>query len=61
MCVRVCVFQDAPLGSIFSQYLSSVSTARRAVRFLFDGCRVKHSQTPAQLDLEDGDVIEVWT
>uniref|UniRef100_A0A671Q6U3 NFATC2-interacting protein n=1 Tax=Sinocyclocheilus anshuiensis TaxID=1608454 RepID=A0A671Q6U3_9TELE len=29
-------------------------------RFLFDGSRVTHNQTPADLDMEDGDVIEVW-
>lgn len=59
--VCVCVFQDAPLGSVFSQYLSSMSSrARGTVRFHFDGSKVKHSQTPAQLDMEDGDIIEVW-
>jgi hypothetical protein len=34
--------------------------ARRKVRFQFDGSKVVHSQTPSQLDMEDGDVIEVW-
>lgn len=53
--------RDAPLGSIFSQYLSRVSvSAPSKVRFHFDGSRVTHSQTPAQLDMEDGDIIEVW-
>ncbi|XP_041813711.1 NFATC2-interacting protein [Chelmon rostratus] len=53
--------RDAPLGSIFSQYLSKMSSgAQRAVRFHFDGSKVTHSQTPAQLDMEDGDIIEVW-
>ena len=61
VCVCVCVFQDAPLGSIFSQYLSRMSSrAQGTVRFHFDGCKVTHSQTPAQLDMEDGDIIEVW-
>ncbi|XP_071027526.1 NFATC2-interacting protein isoform X2 [Oncorhynchus clarkii lewisi] len=53
--------KDAPLGSILSQYVSSMSVdARRKVRFQFDGSKVVHSQTPSQLDMEDGDVIEVW-
>ncbi|XP_049417543.1 NFATC2-interacting protein [Epinephelus fuscoguttatus] len=53
--------RDAPLGSIFTQYLSRMSiNAQSKVRFHFDGCKVKHSQTPAQLDMEDGDIIEVW-
>lgn len=54
--------RDAPLGSIFSQYTSNMSVIdRRKVRFHFDGSKVKDDQTPAQLDMEDGDIIEVWT
>lgn len=56
------MFQEAPLGSVFSQYLTNISAgARRKVRFLFDGANVTDSQTAAQLDMEDGDIIEVWT
>ncbi|XP_033945224.1 NFATC2-interacting protein isoform X2 [Pseudochaenichthys georgianus] len=54
--------RDAPLGSIFSQYMSKMSApAKRKVRFHFDGCKVTDRQTPAHLDMEDGDIIEVWT
>ncbi|XP_055366716.1 NFATC2-interacting protein isoform X2 [Betta splendens] len=54
--------KDAPLGSIFSQYLSKMPVSvQRNVRFHFDGSKVTHSQTPAQLSMEDGDIIEVWT
>ncbi|XP_069381623.1 NFATC2-interacting protein [Paralichthys olivaceus] len=53
--------RDAPLSSVFSQYLSTMSgSAQSKVRFHFDGSKVTHSQTPAQLDMEDGDIIEVW-
>ncbi|KAI3359820.1 hypothetical protein L3Q82_013826, partial [Scortum barcoo] len=53
--------RDAPLGTIFSQYLSKMSAiAQRRVCFQFDGSKVTHSETPAQLDMEDGDIIEVW-
>ncbi|XP_028268175.1 NFATC2-interacting protein [Parambassis ranga] len=53
--------REAPLGSVFSQYLSRMSAgAQEKVRFHFDGSKVKASQTPAQLDMEDGDIIEVW-
>uniref|UniRef100_A0A8C2WCI3 Rad60/SUMO-like domain-containing protein n=1 Tax=Cyclopterus lumpus TaxID=8103 RepID=A0A8C2WCI3_CYCLU len=37
---------------------SAWSCRRRTVRFLFDGCSVASGQTPAQLDMEDGDIIE---
>ncbi|XP_058626620.1 NFATC2-interacting protein isoform X2 [Onychostoma macrolepis] len=53
--------KNAPLGSILSQYVSGLSViARRKAKFLFDGSRVSYNQTPADLDMEDGDVIEVW-
>ncbi|XP_072224887.1 NFATC2-interacting protein [Leuresthes tenuis] len=55
------VHREAPLGAIFSRYLSSVSAgAQRNIRFHFDGAKVTGGQTPAQLDMEDGDIIEVW-
>ncbi|XP_069580874.1 NFATC2-interacting protein [Brachyistius frenatus] len=54
--------RDAPLGSVFSRYLSEMSAAARSkVRFHYDGSKVDGGQTPAQLDMEDGDIIEVWT
>ncbi|KAM3598681.1 uncharacterized protein V6R79_021214 [Siganus canaliculatus] len=55
------VHRDAPLASIFSQYVSRTSSrSQKSVRFHFDGASVAPSQTPAQLDMEDGDIIEVW-
>uniref|UniRef100_A0A8C1ZZ14 NFATC2-interacting protein n=1 Tax=Cyprinus carpio TaxID=7962 RepID=A0A8C1ZZ14_CYPCA len=36
------------------------ASARREAKFYFDGSRVSYNQTPADLDMEDGDVIEVW-
>ncbi|XP_054615807.1 NFATC2-interacting protein [Dunckerocampus dactyliophorus] len=55
------VHKEAELGSIFSQYVSAMpASARRKVQFHFDGCKVTAKQTPAQLDMEDGDIIEVW-
>lgn len=54
--------KDAPLGSVFSQYVFGHKAAARKkkVCFQFDGCTVSPSQTPAELDMEDGDIIEVW-
>ncbi|XP_059379852.1 NFATC2-interacting protein-like [Carassius carassius] len=53
--------KNAPLGSVLSQYISDLSaSARSKAKFLFDGSRVSYNQTPADLDMEDGDVIEVW-
>lgn len=53
--------QHASLGSLLSQYTSGLSAAaKRRVKFFFDGLKVTHNQTPSQLDMEDGDVIDVW-
>lgn len=53
--------QHAQLGSILSRHTAGLSAAaKRKVRFLYDGLKVKHNQTPSQLDMEDGDVIDVW-
>ncbi|XP_077413522.1 NFATC2-interacting protein [Vanacampus margaritifer] len=56
------VHKGAELGVIFSQYMSALPTAaKQKVKFHFDGCSVTGRQTPAQLDMEDGDIIEVWS
>ncbi|XP_051905067.1 NFATC2-interacting protein [Hippocampus zosterae] len=56
------VHKGAELGAIFSQYVSALpAAAKRKVKFHFDGCKVTDGQTPAQLHMEDGDIIEVWT
>ncbi|XP_028311560.1 NFATC2-interacting protein [Gouania willdenowi] len=53
--------REAPLSSVFIRFTSQMSPEKRkSVRFLFDGCKVLPHQTPAQLDMEDGDIIEVW-
>ena len=31
-----------------------------SARFLFDGERIAEQQTPAELDMEDGDTIDVY-
>ena len=33
--------------------------APNSVRFLFDGQRINATQTPQELEMEDGDVIDV--
>ncbi|CAL8287017.1 unnamed protein product [Boreogadus saida] len=54
--------KEASLGSIFSQYTASRSSGGQAkMNFQYDGSKITASQTPAQLDMEDGDVIEVWS
>uniref|UniRef100_A0A3P8VQ36 NFATC2-interacting protein n=1 Tax=Cynoglossus semilaevis TaxID=244447 RepID=A0A3P8VQ36_CYNSE len=54
--------RDAALGSVLTPYLSCFPPcARKKVVFHFDGSKVSLTQTPAELDMEDGDILEVWT
>ena len=39
--------------------LPTAPPAPSSVRFLFDGNRVNPNQTPQELEMEDGDVIDV--
>ena len=47
-----------PLVSLL-QYCTRLSLDEGSLKFLFDGQRVRGTQTPSELDMEDGDVIEV--
>ncbi|XP_062382651.1 NFATC2-interacting protein isoform X2 [Sardina pilchardus] len=50
-----------PLGSVLTRYASQLPPGLRSkTRFLFDGSKVSPTHTPFDLDMEDGDVIEVW-
>ena len=43
---------------IFVAYRAKKSLAEGSVRFAFDGTRLTSDQTPEQMDMEDGDIIE---
>jgi len=43
---------------IFDAYCQKNAIGANVTRFLFDGLRVKKEDTPAKLDMEDGDVID---
>ncbi|XP_033854105.2 NFATC2-interacting protein isoform X1 [Acipenser ruthenus] len=53
--------RDAPLRSVLLQYRTRAGLdPQHNVRFLFDGEKVLEGASPTSLDMEDGDVIEVW-
>mmetsp|Transcript_28137 Transcript_28137/g.75966 ORF Transcript_28137/g.75966 Transcript_28137/m.75966 type:complete len:98 (+) Transcript_28137:86-379(+) len=43
---------------IFRTYCEKKALNRDSVRFNFDGERINENQTPADLEMEDGDVID---
>ena len=51
--------QTMPLQRLMHAYCNRQGVPMGAVRFLFDGNRIHEAQTPRDLDMEDGDVIDV--
>mmetsp|Transcript_4029 Transcript_4029/g.18393 ORF Transcript_4029/g.18393 Transcript_4029/m.18393 type:complete len:93 (+) Transcript_4029:94-372(+) len=52
------VRQTTKFEKIFTAFCSRKSLQPGAVRFLFDGQRINPTQTPQELDMEDGDSID---
>ena len=50
---------STPLEMLMKAFCNRYGVAANSVRFLFDGNRINGSQTPRELDMEDGDVIDV--
>ena len=53
------VLRALPLEKLMKAFCNRNGVASNSVRFLFDGNRVNPTQTPQDLDMEDGDVIDV--
>ena len=49
----------APLQTLMHSVCNRQGVYTNSVRFLFDGNRINETQTPEQLNMEDGDVIDV--
>jgi len=47
------------MSKVFEAYATRRGIAKQSMRFMIDGARVDESSTPADLDLEDGDQIDV--
>ncbi len=53
------VKSDTKLGTVFDAFCQSNSVERGSVAFSFDGDTVHPNATPAQLDMDEDDVIDV--
>ena len=49
----------APLKQLMDSFCNRQGIATYSVRFVFDGSKIDERQTPEQLDMEDGDVLDV--
>jgi len=47
------------LRKLMVAFCSTSGWEMHEINFLFDGCRVRGDQTPKELDMEDGDVIDI--
>lgn len=47
-----------PLRKVMDAFCKRTGKDPKALRFLYDGERVTESDTPASLDIQDGDMIE---
>lgn len=48
-----------PLQKVMTAFCNRQGVAMNSVRFLFDGSRISSNQTPFELRMEDGDVVDV--
>jgi small ubiquitin-related modifier len=48
------------LGKLKKSYSDRQGVPVSSLRFLFDGKRINDDETPKQLEMEDGDAIEVF-
>ena len=47
--------QTTPLQKLMHAFCNRQGVSMNSVRFLFDGIRIDETQTPQQLDMEDGE------
>ncbi|NXH24356.1 SUMO3 protein, partial [Myiagra hebetior] len=58
--VQFRIKRHTPLSKLMKAYCCRQGFTMRQVMFLFDGQPIKEADTPAQLELEDEDTIEVY-
>ena len=51
---------DTRLGKVFNAYSKRRGVEKETLRFTFEGARIEEDDTPAGLDIEEGDMIDVF-
>ncbi|KAF8742546.1 hypothetical protein AX14_003581 [Amanita brunnescens Koide BX004] len=51
--------RSTKLSKLQGAYATKVGKDVNSIRFLYDGCRIQDDDTPATLEMEDGDTIDV--
>ena len=58
--VQFKIKKHTALRKLMSTYCERAGLDMQTIRFTFDGNRIKDSNTPKELDMEEGDTIEVF-
>ncbi|XP_069903293.1 small ubiquitin-related modifier 2-like [Oryctolagus cuniculus] len=58
--VQFKIKKHIPLSKLMKAYCEQQGLSMRQIRFQFDGQPINESDTPAQLDMEDNDRIDVF-
>ena len=58
--VQFKIKKHTALKKLMSTYCERAGLDMQTIRFTFDGNRIKDSDTPKDLDMEEGDTIEVF-
>lgn len=53
--------QDSPLKTLMSRYEEAMGLSGHKLSFFFDGTKLSGKELPADLGMESGDLIEVWS
>lgn len=53
--------QDSPLKILMSRYEEAMGLSGHKLSFFFDGTKLSGKELPADLGMESGDLIEVWS
>ncbi|NWV21927.1 SUMO3 protein, partial [Origma solitaria] len=58
--VQFRIKRHTPLSKLMKAYCCRQGLSMSQIRFLFDGQLIEETNTPAQLEMEDKDMIEVY-
>ncbi|KAM8777434.1 NFATC2-interacting protein [Rhynchonycteris naso] len=58
--LHVSLSRDSPLKTLMAHYKEAMGLSGHKLSFFFDGTKLSGEELPTDLDMESGDVIEVW-
>ncbi|XP_059887962.1 NFATC2-interacting protein [Delphinus delphis] len=59
--LEVSLPRDSPLKTLMARYEEAMGLSGRKLSFFFDGTKLSGKELPADLGMESGDLIEVWS